>query len=101
MALSLMRHHGVYDYKFRWLRRRIPFARAGQCDERKKEIALAPFFVECNIPFIVKRTILHEIAHALAGAKHNHNKWWKKQAVALGCSGNRCYGKEVRRRPPV
>lgn len=32
----------------------------------------------------VKDTILHEIAHALAGNENNHNAYWKSIAEDLG-----------------
>lgn len=34
-------------------------------------------------------TILHEIAHAMAGPKAGHGYQWKKIARQIGCSGNR------------
>jgi len=35
-------------------------------------------------------TLLHEIAHVLAGHKNGHNKIWKRIAIRLGCDGKRC-----------
>ena len=101
MANSFLKHHGLYDWKFRWLKNVKSFWRAGQCDYKKKEIALAPTFVELNYPVVIKQVILHEIAHALM-PRHKHNKHWKKTAVALGCMKGRgqsilrCYGSEVK-----
>lgn len=105
MAISLMRHHGLYDYKFSWMQARGKFNRAGQCNWKTKTIQLQPFFVKWNYPVIVKQTILHEIAHALT-PKHGHNKYFQKTASALGhiASDRRgrhtYYGKEVKRKPP-
>lgn len=107
MANSLMRHHGLYDHTFTWMVRRKKFNRAGQADWNKKLIQLQPTFVELNLPFVVKQTILHEIAHALR-PRHRHNKYFQKTARALGCvPGVGCknhtyYGKEVKRKatPP-
>ena len=39
----------------------------------------------------VRDTILHEIAHALAGPKHNHDKVWREKARAIGCTAERCH----------
>lgn len=114
MAYSLMRFHGlvVHDYSleaprslvrrgqwaFDWMQKRKRFRRAGQCVWSTKTIMLQPRFVECNYPLIVKRTILHEIAHALVGARNGHNRLWREQAIAIGDDGGRCYGKEVKKR---
>ena len=35
-------------------------------------------------------TILHEIAHAIAGYEANHNSLWKDIALNIGCSGKVC-----------
>ena len=103
MCKSFMQRFGIYDYKFQWMQKRKTFDMAGYCSWRKKIISLQPTFVECNYPFIVKQTILHEIAHALR-PKHHHNKFWKRTATELGCmqskdcSTLRCYGKEVKKK---
>lgn len=97
MCESFMKFHGVYDYKFEFMVKRERFNRAGQCDYKRKVISLQPTFIEKNYPVIVKWTILHEIAHAIRGRRHGHNKFWKKTARELGHSGNRCYGREVSR----
>ena len=102
MATSLMRHHGLYDYKFGWMQKRIRFNRAGQTNWVKKTIELQPTFVELNHPFFVKQTILHEIAHGLR-PKHKHNKYFQKTAEALGHmrgngSSHTYYSKLVKRK---
>lgn len=107
MATSLMRHHGVFDYSFSYMKRRQRFDRAGQCNWRKKTLQLAPTFVELNLPVLVKQVILHEIAHALR-PRHHHNKFWKLTATELGCLSTdkkrdntkiRCYGDMVKNSP--
>lgn len=35
-------------------------------------------------------TILHEIAHAIAGVENGHNDKWKAVAARIGCSPNAC-----------
>lgn len=32
-------------------------------------------------------TILHEIAHVIAGSENKHNQVWKDVALNIGCSG--------------
>lgn len=82
------------DYKFKWLENRNKFWKAGDCFWKTKTIRLQPRFVELNSEEVVSQAILHEIAHALT-PKHRHNKFWKRKAIAIGCNGIRCYGKEV------
>lgn len=98
MALSLMKFHGVQDFKFELMAKRKKFRRIGQCNWRKKIISIQPHFIECNAPIIVKRTILHEIAHALVGARNGHNRVWKEMDIKLGDDGKRTYGKEVKKK---
>ncbi|MCM0620125.1 SprT-like domain-containing protein [Nocardioides bruguierae] len=38
----------------------------------------------------VRDTILHEIAHALVGPRHGHDATWRRTALSIGCSGERC-----------
>ncbi len=99
MCVTLMRHHGVHNYKFRWMKNLKRFRRAGQCSWIKKEISLSPTFVRLNYPVVVKWTVLHEIAHALR-PNHGHNKFWKATARELGDDGKRCYGSYVKTKAP-
>ena len=39
---------------------------------------------------VVKRTVLHEIAHART-AGHHHDKVWQRECLAIGGDGKRCY----------
>lgn len=34
-------------------------------------------------------TVLHEIAHGIAGAKHHHDRVWVEAAQKIGCNGQR------------
>lgn len=110
MVESLMRFHGLtshehsvvrHGWKFEWMQMRYKFRRAGQCIWSKGLIMLSPRFVECNAPIIVKRTILHEIAHALVGPRNGHNRVWKEMAIKIGDDGGARYGKEVKKRLPI
>jgi predicted SprT family Zn-dependent metalloprotease len=94
MAHELMRHHGVRDYTFSFMQERARFSRSGECNWVKKTIRLQPNFTRLNHPFVVKQTLLHEIAHALK-PKHYHNKFWKQQARAIGYVGQRCWSKKI------
>ena len=39
----------------------------------------------------IEDTLLHEIAHALAGHRHHHDDVWKAAARAIGCTAERCH----------
>lgn len=81
--MELMDRHGLTDgrWRFRFIRsRRI----LGQCCKNKREICLSVFFAELNDAERIEQTILHEIAHALAGCENGHGPAWKAQAVRLG-----------------
>ena len=67
---------------------------AGQClYGKEKRIEIATLLI--NSPEIKKtdvlETLLHEVAHAIAGYKAAHGPIWKKIARELGCSGNTCH----------
>lgn len=65
--------------------------RAGACDYRKRQISLSRLCVRAASIAEIRDTILHEIAHALAGFAHHHDAVWKKIASDIGCSGERCH----------
>lgn len=38
---------------------------------------------------VIENTVLHEIAHAMVGNKHHHDRVWRDCAQRIGCNGNR------------
>ena len=42
-------------------------------------------------PVEMRNTLLHEIAHALAGPSHGHDRTWRAHALRIGCDGQRCH----------
>lgn len=38
----------------------------------------------------MRNTILHELAHVIAGPKNGHNQIWKNIALHIGCDGSIC-----------
>jgi len=94
LALELMRKHGItYDgwtFQFDNARRR-----AGVCKYRSKTIGLSKYLLPYMKDDKVKDTLLHEIAHAMVGAGHGHDRVWQRQAIAIGCNGARCYNPET------
>ncbi len=70
--------------------------RAGLCAYGPKIISLSRELTERNGKSFVIDTVLHEIAHALAGASHGHDAVWKKTARAIGCTAEVCHRAEIR-----
>lgn len=58
--------------------------RHGQCDFTRQRITLSRYFVEMNDEPVVRETILHEIAHAIAGSAAGHGPRWQMVARNLG-----------------
>ncbi|MBM2621863.1 SprT-like domain-containing protein [Actinoplanes sp. LDG1-06] len=64
--------------------------RAGSCHSGRREITLSRPLMSLYAPEQVTETVLHEIAHALAGSRQGHNQKWRAIARRIGCSGSRC-----------
>lgn len=64
---------------------------SGSCNHSKKIIKLSREY-STKVPSMdLINTILHEIAHALAGTKHNHDTTWRSIALRIGCDGQVCH----------
>ena len=83
LARELMNEHGLHEWTFRFSSAR---SRLGECRERERLIRLSRRHAVNAGPREVKDTILHEIAHALAGAKARHGPAWKAVARRLGAT---------------
>lgn len=87
-AEDLLATHGLKKWTFTFDH---STRRAGCCNYRNTCISIS-FNLACNASDEdIHDTILHEIAHALAGKKHNHDAVWKAKARAIGCSGERTH----------
>ena len=82
-ARALMDEHGLHEWTFRFSAAR---GRLGECRERERLIRLSRRHAVNGDPQEVRDTILHEIAHALAGAKAKHGPAWKAVARRLGAT---------------
>ncbi|NJC66977.1 SprT family zinc-dependent metalloprotease [Planosporangium flavigriseum] len=69
-------------------------SRAGVCRSDCREIGLSRVLMSLYSEAEVRDTVLHEIAHALVGAGHGHDKVWRATALRIGCSGARCVSSE-------
>lgn len=92
MALDLMKKHGLEDWTFQLSTAR---RRYGVCMLRVKTIKLSAPLAILNSEESVRDTILHEIAHALVGRGHGHDRIWQAKALEIGCDGKARYGDEV------
>jgi predicted SprT family Zn-dependent metalloprotease len=95
LAQSLMAEHGLrgsggWGFEFDTARRRF-----GACHYVGRKITLSRTLVSLNDEKQVRQTILHEIAHALAGAGAGHGPTWRAIAIKIGDYGERCYDDSV------
>jgi predicted SprT family Zn-dependent metalloprotease len=74
LAKELIEHYKLYDWSVKIDSSK---SRNGYCNYTKKEIGLSIHFVELNPDNDIKRTILHEIAHAIEPASEGHGDNWK------------------------
>lgn len=87
LADELLEHHGLGGWTVRFDRAKT---RAGSCRFRDREITLSAHLTQLHSVDDVRDTILHEIAHALVGPGHGHDRLWRATAQAIGSSGQRC-----------
>ena len=78
LARELLTTHGLTGWSFRFNRSRVNM---GVCKYGLRLIELSAFFVDRNSEQVIRDTLLHEVAHALAGRDAGH-----------GLCGRRCAG---------
>jgi hypothetical protein len=61
--------------------------RAGQCDYTRRRLSMSRYLTARYDDETNRQTILHEIAHALAGPAAGHGPVWRRQARTLGYTG--------------
>ena len=66
-------------------------SRFGCCDSRRHVISLSKALTLLNPAKEVLDTIRHEIAHALVGPEHGHDRIWKRMCMVVGARPSRCY----------
>ncbi len=86
-ARELMNRHGLEEWMlhFNVARRKL-----GECRPREKLILLSRPHAVNGPPGQVTDTILHEIAHALAGPEAGHGPAWKAIARRIGATPKSC-----------
>ena len=88
LARSEMDKYGLCDWKLELDYAKV---RAGACHFTEKKISFSRHFLKNADKLDINDTILHEIAHALVGPKHGHDRVWKNMAKKIGCSAKRCH----------
>ncbi len=66
-------------------------SRAGVCRYAERRIDLSVSYCLAATRAEIEDTVLHEIAHAIVGPRHNHDALWKAKAREIGCAGERCH----------
>ncbi len=66
-------------------------SRAGVCRYSERRIELSVSYCLAATRSDIEDTILHEIAHAIVGPRHNHDRVWREKAREIGCLGERCH----------
>lgn len=69
--------------------------RFGVCKYSRKRITISRRLTILNPSSQVQDTILHEIAHALAGSKAHHGPAWKLMCIKIGAKPVRCYNSDI------
>lgn len=96
LALGLMRRHGLTDWELVFDGAKT---RAGVCRHAAKQIGLSAGLTRLHSQAQVTDTVLHEVAHALAGPRAGHGERWKAVARRIGCSASRCVPEDAPRVP--
>ncbi len=85
LAQDLLAAHGLTDWSFAFDRAK---RRAGAAHFADKKITLSRAIAEAADEQVVRDTILHEIAHALVGPEHHHDRHWREVCIRIGGSGH-------------
>jgi predicted SprT family Zn-dependent metalloprotease len=92
IARDLMRHFGLTDWSLKFDRAATRF---GVCRSKLKQIGISERLAALNGEAELIDTVLHEIAHALAGTQAGHGRLWKVTAMSIGARPERCCAADV------
>jgi predicted SprT family Zn-dependent metalloprotease len=87
LAELRLKEHGLTDWTFRLGRAK---RRLGVCNHRYMRIEISAYYALNNSNESVLDTLLHEIAHAIAGPAAGHGPDWKAVAARLGATPRAC-----------
>lgn len=78
--------------------------KAGSCHYRFGQASMiryAEWLLQPDVPWEhVENTVRHEVAHAIVGPGKGHGREWKTAAKSIGCTGDRCYSRELGEHAP-
>lgn len=90
LADTLMNKHLPAEMYLAW---NFAFSNAktqvGLCSHRRRTIYVSKHFARLNDLEVIEQTLLHEIAHALVGSGHGHDRVWSAKARSIGFTGGR------------
>jgi predicted SprT family Zn-dependent metalloprotease len=86
LARRLLAAHGLHDWSFSYNRSKVNM---GLCLYGLRAVQLSIHFVERNGLADVRDTLLHEIAHALAGREAGHGPAWRACCLRVGAKPER------------
>jgi len=69
--------------------------RAGLCNFTLKKITVSRYLAARYADDEIHQILLHEVAHALAGARAGHGAVWRGVAAGLGYDGKRTHDGEI------
>jgi predicted SprT family Zn-dependent metalloprotease len=81
LARALIAKHLDSSWAFSWNNRKTSF---GLCRYVTREIQLSRVLTATESGDATEQTILHEIAHAIAGPEHKHDRVWQSIARSIG-----------------
>lgn len=100
LAIKLMKQHGLWRQGWRFSFSEAT-RRFGGCHYKRQIISISAPISQLNDEARVRNTILHEIAHALAGIKAGHGMDWQLKALDIGCDAKRLYDSTLVAQPPA
>lgn len=69
--------------------------RAGLCNYTAREISVSRYIAAKASDDDIHQTLLHEVAHAMAGHAAGHGSTWKRVAESIGCDPSRTHSLET------
>jgi predicted SprT family Zn-dependent metalloprotease len=89
LVKNLMNQHGLFSsgwsYTYDTAKKRL-----GKCNYTHKYLSFSTSFIDINTIEVMKDTVLHEIAHALAGYQAAHGYEWQIKAKSIGAVPRTC-----------
>ena len=87
LANAEIQRHNLVGWRFRFNTNK---RRGGVCKYDIRTIEVSIHMLQFGLKEVVK-VIAHELAHAIVGCGHGHDFIWKRKAIELGDTGNRCH----------